>query len=192
MLRKIMLGVLAVGLPVGLLAVVVTPQLASASPAAAKGGTGTYNCKKITGTLTFAPPLTNTGTKAEKVSIKTAASGCTGGTPKVTKNTATATLKLATNSCSGLASGGSNAVTITIKYTNGAAPSTYKAESSGGLNSSGKAQFTTTGTVTKSYASTAANSTENIKQTAAQIETSCGSKTGLKTLNISSGTQTDF
>jgi hypothetical protein len=190
MLRKIMLGVLAVGLPVGLLAVVVTPQLASASPAA-KAGTGNYNCKKTTGTLTFSPPLTNTGTKAEKVTIKSASTGCTGGSPKVTKNAATATLKLSTNSCSGLA-GGSNNVTIKLTYTNGASPSTYKAVSSGGITGSGSVQFTTTGTITGSYPSSSASSVDNIKQNATAIEKSCGTKAGLKSLTISSGTATNF
>jgi hypothetical protein len=188
MLRKIMLGVLAVGLPVGLLAVVVTPSLASASPAA-KTGKGTYNCKKITGTLTFSPPLTNTGTKAEKVAIKTTSSSCKGGTPAVTKSSATATLKLSTNSCSGLA-GGSNAVTLKITYTNGASASTYKATSSGGISGT-KATFTTTGNVTGSYPAMGATSTANIKQSVATIENEC-SKSGVKSLTISSGTSTGF
>jgi hypothetical protein len=189
MFRKIMLGVCAVGLPIGLLAVVVAPSVASAS--VTKNGTGNYNCTKITGTISFNPALTLTGTaKTETVTIKASSTGCSGGTPAVTKNTGTEVKKTTgtdENACGTLASPSSADLKIT--YSNGAAASTVKGSTSTGTAGNGDSEFIISpATVTGSYPSTTGSITAVLSQTESQILAQCNRKAGVKSLKIASGT----
>jgi hypothetical protein len=187
-LRKMLLGVAAIALPLGVLAVAIQPTMASAaSPKTV--GTGTYNCKDITGTLKFNPPLTLAGgASSETVTVTTSSTSCKGGTPKVKTSASSATFTTDSNACSSLSTGQSFSTAIT--YTNGASSSTFAGTSS---SSTGPpVSFTVTGTVTGSYPSSTASTTVNLQQTETQIINKCQSTKGLKKLTIASGTSTDL
>jgi hypothetical protein len=193
MFRRIMLGALAVALPVGLLAVVVAPTLAAAA-SVAKTGTGTYKCSDITGTITFSPPLTlsSEGKVTETMKIMSKSTGCTGGWPAVMSNTgyqdSTATGKGLGN-CSSLSNGKAAEPDITTKYYNGASDSTTKGPATSGTAANGKAEYVIkNATVTGSYPSKKADTTVVLSETDDQIGARCGSKGGLSKLTISSGT----
>ncbi len=191
MFRKIILGVCAVGLPIGLLAVVVAPSVASAS--VTKTGTGTYSCTKITGTISFKPALLLTGTSStETVTIKATSTGCTGGTPGVTKNTGTETKKTTgtdENACGTLSTPSS--AKLKIAYTNGASASTLTGMTSTGTSGSGKSEFIINpAKVTGSYATTTGSITAVLSDSESQILALCNRKTGVTSLKIASGTAT--
>jgi hypothetical protein len=192
MLRRIMLGALAVALPVGLLTLIVAPNLAAAA-SLAKIGTGTYNCSDITGTITFSPPLTLTskGTATETITYTFNSSGCTGGSPAVASSMGlskkTRTSKGIGN-CSSLSNGKSPAPRFTTEYSNGTSNSKITGGASGGTAPNGNAEFVQKhATVTGSYPSTTAATTAVLSETDAQIGAKCGSKRGLSTLTIVSG-----
>ena len=190
MLRKIMLGVLAVGLPIGLLSVAISPSIAAAK--SEKAGTGTYGCTKLTGTVTFSPALVLNGTaKSETTTIKITSTGCTGGSPAVTKNTGSekkVTKEADANNCT-TALGSPSSADFTVTYTNGATASTLKGSAAPGTASNGDAEYVVSpATVTKSYPSTSGNVTVVVNQTSTQILAACGRKTGVKSLKIVSGT----
>ncbi len=87
---------------------------ASASPAAAVGGT---SCSKQVGTVTITPGL-GTTKKAQTIVATTTISGCSGG--GVTGGKGTATIKTAPSNCSGLAGTGMKSpINETIKWNNG-------------------------------------------------------------------------
>jgi hypothetical protein len=191
MLRKIMLGVCAVGLPLGLLAVVVAPSVASAS--VTKNGTGTYSCTKITGTLTYNPPISNASTATkETLTVKIKASGCSGGSPAVAALSASMThvsKGSGVGTCGSALGGGS--ADLKVAYTNGAAASTITGTITPGSTMSGKADFTVNpAKVTGSYPTTTADVAADLSQTETQILAACGKKTGVKTLKITAGTAT--
>jgi hypothetical protein len=194
MLRRIMLGALAVALPVGLLTLTVAPNLAAAaSLAKIRTGTGTYNCSDITGKITFSPPLTLTskGTATETITYKFSSSGCTGGSPAVASSMGlsekTRTSKGIGN-CSSLSNGKSPAPRFTTEYSNGASNSKITGGASGGTAPNGNAKFVQkNATVTGSYPSTTADTTAVLSVTDAEIGAQCGSKGGLSTLTIVSG-----
>ncbi|MFZ0668067.1 MAG: hypothetical protein WAM97_20140 [Acidimicrobiales bacterium] len=198
MLRRIMLGVLAVALPVGLLTVVIAPNLAAAASIGKTGtgtgtGTGTYNCSDITGTITFSPPLTATskGTATETETYNFSSSGCTGGSPAVVSSTGlskkTRTSKGLGN-CSSLSNDKAPAPKFTTEYSNGASNSTIKGGAGGATAPNGNAEFVQkNATVTGSYPSATADTTAVLTETDAQIGAQCESAGGLSTLTISSG-----
>jgi hypothetical protein len=188
-IRNVLLGVAALAIPLGALSVALAPSVAGATTL--KTGKGTYNCSSITGTIKFKPALTlSGGSGTETVTISTASSGCSGGKPKVTTSTGSATVTTDSTNCSSLETG---LPTITFNTTYpGAAPSTYTASSSSSTSGSGVITFTTSGTVTGSYPSTGANSSATIKQNESAIIASCGSTKGLKKLTIEDGTSSDF
>ncbi len=193
MFRKIMLGTLAVALPVGLLTVVVAPNLAAAA-SVAKTGTGTYKCSKITGTITFSPPLTlsSKGSVTETMTIMSKSTGCTGGSPAVVSDTGYQKAKSTgkgLGNCSSLSNGKAPEPDITTKYSNGASNSWIKGPASSETAANGKAEFVIkNATVTGSYPSKKADITSVLSETEDQIGAKCGSKGGLSKLTISSGT----
>lgn len=194
MLRKVVLWTVAVMLPAGLLAVVIAPSVASAI--ATKTGKGTYNCTKISGTITFNPPLTSSGnSKSETTTVKSTSSSCSGGSPAVTKATSNETRKITSkkknaNSCS--SSDTTSQAVSQITYNNGAAASTLTGTASAGVSSNGHVQFTIKdATVTGSYPSSSADVTITLKQTAVSLEKACSSGS-IKTLNIASGSDSNI
>jgi len=178
-LRKIIIGVAAIGMPLAVMNTVVGVGAAFAAT-----GTGTYGCTKVAGTITFTPPLKNNGVSAETVKVKASATTCTGGTPKPTKVTATATIHSSNNSCAGLA--GARPITVHLTYSPVVTASTLSGTANESITGS-QVAFNFSGTVTGSYPSGSASGSGKIKQTVSQIGASCASTTGLKSLTIAGG-----
>jgi hypothetical protein len=190
MRRKFVLGAMALALPLGM---AVTMGAGSATARSnLVTGTGLYSCSKITGTISFNPPLSNTA-KIETTTVKATASGCHGtAKPAVVTAISSSTTKgTKPSSCATLVSA-TTAVKFAQTYTPaGTAPSTFTGSAKGAVVG-GKATFAVTGTVAGSYKTTANSAKANavISQTPAQIGTMCAT-TGVKTLNIASGTVTN-
>jgi hypothetical protein len=122
-LRKLVMGVAAVGLPLGVLSTVV------GTGAAFAGGSiqpGTLTCTAIKGTVSFKPTLTMTP-QTVKTTIKITVSGCTpsGGGATPTKGTASSSSTTAGQTCTSLATGSTTPQTLTTKWSpTSIAPST--------------------------------------------------------------------
>ncbi len=172
----------------------------SPTSAPATTATGSVTCHNISGALAFSPPLTTKGTSPESTAITLTAAGCTtkgSNVSRVTKGTGSATLTSSTNSCTGLLT--SRALTIDISWT----PSTIRptvltfSGYGGASGTSGDEGFTLpdaggTAKVMGSFAgadhgsgSTAATFSG---QTATELLASCGSSTGLTSIEVTSGT----
>ena len=88
MRRKILMGVLALALPIGTVAAVSSPAFAAKVP-------NPTTCSGFTGTVTFNPPLTpngvvTTSNKGNATTVTTGSFTCTpGGTASVVGNTLT-------------------------------------------------------------------------------------------------------
>jgi hypothetical protein len=189
----VVLGALAVALPVGILTVAVVPNLAAAAPLA-KTGTGTYHCSDITGTITFSPPLTlsSKGTVTETTKVKSTSSGCAGGSPVVVSALGSENVKATgrgLGNCSSLSNGKASEPDITTKYSNGASKSVLIGEAESGTAANGDAEFVIkNATVTGSYPSKKADITSVLSENEDQIGAQCESPGGLSKLTISSGT----
>jgi len=184
-LRKLIIGVAAIGMPLTVMSTVVGIGAAWAST-----GTGTYNCSKVSGTITFKPPLTNKGGKAEVTTVKTTASTCSGtAKPKPTKVTGTATIKSSSNACANLA--GSKAISLKLTYSPTVTASTLTGSASESISGT-SVTFLVSGKVTGSYPSSSASGKGKLKQTTSQLATACASSTGLKSATIASGSLTNF
>jgi hypothetical protein len=185
-MRKLVLSLAVLVLPVGLLA---TVGANAASAGANVTGTGLVNCTKITGTISFKPALKLAPAQTVTTTIVSTATGCTGGTPKVVSSTSKSTSKKANQTCANLQ--GTNAANFTTTYVSsppGVAGSTFKGtSSSNGATGNQHAGFKLKGTVSGSYKSTTTTATATLQQTVNQIIASC-SGTGLSKLNIISGT----
>ena len=183
-LRKIIIGVAAVGMPLTVMSTVI-----GVGAAWAGAGTGNYSCTKVTGTISFKPALNNTGGKAEVTTVATTASSCTGGTPTPTKVTGKATIKTSSNLCSNL--GTSQPVTLALTNTPAVSPkSTLHATDSEVVTST--ITFDLTGTVSGSYTSSSASGSGLLAQSTATVAKDCASKTGLTKVTIKSGKLTNF
>jgi hypothetical protein len=189
-MRKLVLGVATLLLPIGLLA---TVGASGATANASVTGSGTNNCSTLSGSLSFSPALKSGGTATtETVTVKSIATGCTGGTPAPTKILGSAKLvisKAGANDCAGLA-GGSNNVTIKETYTPKVTASTFTGTATGGISATGDATFTTNGVVTGSYPSGTASSVADVGS-AATIGAACGTAKGVAKLTIKSGSVTN-
>jgi hypothetical protein len=178
-----MLAASALFLP---LAAVATIGVGTASAARSNPtGTGTENCTAVTGTITFSPPLTSSGTAAETTTVSAKATGCSGGSPVATAIAAHATITGGTSACSSLATAAPP--TFTDSYT----PSSISPSSvSGGTETevtSPHIGFTISNeTVTGSYPSTTASVSATTSETVAKLTKACDKK-GLKKLKIKSG-----
>jgi hypothetical protein len=195
-LRKLIMGVALIGLPLGALSAAATTGLASAgSPAP-----GTVTCTKIAGTVTFKPGLKLSTSATVTTKIKVTISGCTasvGKSPK--KGTASVTTVTPNDTCSGLANGSTTAEDLTTKWSpTSIAPST--ADFSGfdpvtnGAGDSGFSLPNSPGgsvSVTGSYAGADGGATSTAQvfsnETAAQIATACSSAKGLTSLKLTTG-----
>jgi len=184
-LRKLIIGVAAVGMPLTVMSTVI-----GVGAAWAVTGTGNYSCTKVTGTITFKPALKNGGTSAETTTIATTASTCTGGSPKPTKVTGKATIKTSTNSCSNLAN--PQTVTLTLTNTPAVSPKSVLHATSSEVVTTKTITFDLTGTVSGSYVSSSASGSGLLTQTPAAVAKSCASSTGLTKVTIKSGKLTNF
>jgi hypothetical protein len=182
MRRRIMLGSAAI------LASAMTALTMGAGSASARAnvtGSGTYNCSKVSGTITFKPPLKFTA-QTVTTTVKTLSSGCVGGKPAVTSEMSNSVTTKPNQSCAGLV--GSTPFTIKSTYTNGAIPSTLSGTAKPVISGT-TVTFTITGKTSGSYPSLSTVAKAVIKQTTTQLNTACGS-TGVATINIVSGTIT--
>jgi hypothetical protein len=187
--RLIGTGVIVGGMTVA--SVVLTSTAAVATPAAASG---TITCSKVTGTVKYTPPLTDTpGTVKMSVSLKlakcvvtppasggdvTARKGCC-------KNSATSTVTL-TGGCSELTGGTGVSSTWKVTWTKPKAPKTVVNFSGFAATTNGSGDFGLsypesggTGTATGSYAESGVTQQLFFNMTPAQISTACASPSGL-------------
>jgi hypothetical protein len=153
-------------------------------------GKGTFHCSKLTGTITFNPPLVNGGSSPEVEYVSMTASGCNGGTPNPISLTAKATLNASTNDCSAFSN---NPLPILLNVT-------YHLSSSSPSTSTGTVMstvagsavtITATGKVTGSYPSSNAGASGTLKESASQINSSCAGS-GVSSVHIASGTVSNF
>ncbi len=184
MRHKLVLGLMALALPLGL---VVTMGTGPATASANVAGTGTYSCSHLTGTISFNPPLTFTA-KIETTTVNATATTCKGGHPVPVKAISKSTTKgTKPSSCTTLQTA-TTAVKFNTTYSPVVTPSVFTGTAKGG-SSGTTAFFNVSGKVTGSYPSAVAKAHAVIKQTVTQIATMCNT-TGVKTLNIASGTVT--
>jgi hypothetical protein len=183
MRRKLVLGMMALALPVGL---VVVMGAGSATASANAAGKGTYNCTKVAGTISFKPPLK---TKAQTVTetVKVTSTGCKGGTPNVASTTGTSTSTKKNQSCTGLAS--STPFSVKLSYTNGASASQLAGTAKPSISGTGVITFVITGKTTLSYPSTSTVAKGVVKQTESQLLTAC-TGAGVSSITITSGSIT--
>jgi hypothetical protein len=184
--KKLMLAAGALALP---LAAVATIGVGSASAArSSTTGTGLVSCTKVTGTIKFAPPLTNATIPSDVATIKATATGCTGGTPTPSKITTSSTITTADATCDGLASAAPP--TLTEAFT----PVVTGQTLSGGTEAFGitpDLNFTISGMATSASGSyyNSASSTSVYALTSekyTKFSAACKKK-GVKTLKIKSG-----
>jgi len=160
MRRKILMGVLALALPIG---TVITLQ--GTASAGKVTGTGNPTCT-FGGTISFNPPLTQAGTpgvKKETTTVSANLTGCSGGTPAApasvvsVKPIKTKTSPKGSNgaTCSGFA-GNAGSVTVKVKINwAGEKPSKFNISGlSASINGFGEVGFTGSFPVSGSYAGT--------------------------------------
>lgn len=191
-LKKMVMGAGALAIAAGMMAVVqVGPAVAKASSHKTVTGTGAVTCTGIKGTITFKPPLTNTGNTAETASIKVTISSCSGGTPTPTKGTDTGTIQTTTNSCTALATPNpSQTETLTTKW----APKMATTIAHFGPDvpvTSPNVGFSLSGGTTSGSFAGSGNASANVtsSETSSQLTAACAGK-GLSKLTLNSGTVT--
>jgi hypothetical protein len=179
------------------LTIMLAPVAASARPAAAINQPGTVACTGIKGTITFAPPLTLSGTSPEKTTITMTVTKCktSGGGVKPKKGTVSQTISKtgSTNNCSSLTSSQSESLTVQWAPSSKINPTT--ASFSGytvGSNAAGDEGFILpnsggTGTAVGSYAeASGVTAAAYSNETSTQLSSACAA--GLASLKITSGT----
>ena len=182
-----------------------TPAPSGVTPATVAGGavaTGSVTCTNVTGTITFSPPLSNTGTKPETTHIALTATGCTtAGSSgiQVTSGTATATIQSPTNGCVSLLTSKPVAVAVawspssihaTVASFSGYAIVSDAAQHIGfGLpNAKGSASVTGSFAGSDSGAKSTASTYSDLTST--KLFVACGAAAGVATLAIATGTVT--
>jgi hypothetical protein len=163
------------------LALVVGPLSTAASASPQITGTGTYVCSQASGSITFTPPLTNTGTSSERATLSLVGTRCTGGVPTPNTVTGHAVLGYLHNSCAIFSK--SHGVNLKVHYM----PVVDRSILSGtavfgaGPNSN---TFTITGTNTGSYPSAAASVNTLVQQSIAQVQAECASPSGVSSVGL--------
>jgi len=186
MRRKILMGILAIALPVGTVAAVQGTAFAGKVT-----GTGTPTCH-FGGTIAFNPPLSAAGTPGVKKEVTTVAAtlaGCTGGTPAAVASSVSVKpikTKVAKGQNAGTCSSfDSSASTIVVKVKinwNGEKPSKFNISGlSPGVNGMGEVGFTGHMTVGGSYAGSGSLGVYLTPASSSAIGTCSGS---ISTLNI--------
>ena len=117
-LRKLIIGVVAIGMPVAVMSTIVGVGAAQALVT----GTGTLKCTKIAGTVTFKPPLKGTtlNNNTETQTYKLTATGCKpsgSNITKVTKGVVSQTIHTTDTSCHGLIDGSATGFNFTAVWT---------------------------------------------------------------------------
>jgi hypothetical protein len=194
-LRKLVVTASALVLPLTLVAVLNV----SAGVASAKGSPinqpGTVKCTKVTGTISFSPPLTLTGNSTENASVDITVKGCTvsGGTVKPKKGVVKEPLATGTNNCSSLQNSMAETLTITWSPASKINPTTASfsgyAVASNSQNDEGFSLPNSggTGSAVGSYAEASGVTAQAFSnESSSTLASQCG--TGLSKLKIVSGT----
>lgn len=196
--RKLVMGVAAVALPLGVMSTVVGTGAAFAK---AINQPGTVSCSNVAGTIKFTPPLSNTmQTVKTVINVKETNCTTTGGGLKPKSGTAAATQTTANDSCAGLANGSATPENLKVKWapgtkikpttvnfsgfdaaTNGAGDEGFSLPNSGGTASA-------TGSYIGSDNGATSTAQAFTNKTAAQIGAMCN--TGIASLTIASGSAT--
>ena len=186
--------------PSALVVVLVAGCGSDSSSSSAIVATGTITCGDITGTVSFSPPLTATGTSAERASISLTATGCTigGGSnaSHVGNGKINSSLSVPSNACGNLLN--PQPISVDVAWTPASIhPSSIKVSGySIGASPSGGGGFTLpnnggTTQVAGSFAGSdrGASSTAAIysDEGAGQLVAACGSAAGLASITVSSG-----
>ena len=190
-----LLGALFVIATTGTLVLTVPSLSASASGLRSSIPSG-YSCKDVTGTITFSPALTSSGTDPEHLSGSFSFSGCTGikGGP-IGGFTAKARItppgiSFAKNSCP-VWLAATPKVSIQVNYSHKPPPA--QSTFAGTMGKVKGVTLTTstialTGKVTGSDSSSTAKGSLIVNKGAFGIVAACQSSTGLKSLTVKSGT----
>ena len=171
---------------------------AASASASAVAQPGKVTCSKITGSITFNPPLTLSGTSTENTTVKITVKGCSvsGGTVKPKKGTVDKDISTAssTNSCSSL--GNSQPETLTVIWAPGSKIAPTTASFSGyavATNGKGDEGFSLpdsggTGSTAGSYAQASGVTAQAFSnETSSQLAAACAAPSGLASLKITSG-----
>ncbi|HYA68412.1 MAG TPA: hypothetical protein VED63_06745 [Acidimicrobiales bacterium] len=191
--RRIAIATATVATALGTLAVVdVGAASATLGPHKAADATGTETCSGLSGSLSFKPALTTSGTSPTTASIAVKLSGCSGGTPSATSGTVTAKTSYTTNNCTKLASPPATQVdTETVKWSPKTINASTTAFSAPSVSVGSDVTITLSkGLTTGSYAGSASTATLTVDSTKAQLLAICEGKKGLSKLVIASGSAT--
>jgi hypothetical protein len=196
-LRKVSVMLAALVIPISLVSVL------GAGVASAKGSPvaqpGKVSCNKITGVITFNPPLTLTGTATgEQTTVKISVKGCTvtGGTVKPKKGTVNQVISTATSTdgCTSLENSQPESLQVTWAPASKIEPTTASFSGySVVTNAKGDEGFSLpncggTGSAAGSYAqSSGVTATAYSGLTSSQLASACSSSAGLSSLKITSG-----
>ena len=198
-LRKLAIGVMAIGMPIAVMSTIVGVGAAQALVT----GTGTLKCTKIAGTVTFKPPLKGTtqNNNTETQTYKLTATGCKpsgSNITKVTKGVVSQTIHTTDTSCYGLIHGSATGFNFTAVWTSTPAAANSGIAFSGDtpVVVGGKAGFKLPNTggssaVTGSFPGGDGGMTSSAEgvtsQTATQLLAPCSTSAGLKTIKITKG-----
>jgi len=161
--------------------------------------TGSVSCTGVTGSVSFSPALTKTGTSPESATISVTSAGCTtsGSDVHVTSGAGTATLSDPNNSCTGLITPRQLTVDITwtppTVHSSAVTFSGFTVATNGPGGGGGFTLPSASGTakVTGSFAGSdhGAGSTSAVysSDTVTQLLAACGSAAGLATIPVTSG-----
>jgi hypothetical protein len=186
MRRKLLLGAIALILPIGS---VISIGAGSANAHANVTGTGTFGCSKITGTITFKPPLTLTA-KTVTITSKSMSTGCKGtAKPLPTSTSSVSSSTTANASCTALGNGSKVKFTTTYLPA-GIAPSQFTGTNTPSAKTAKPLYFTLKGVVTGSYPSKTASAKAILKETYNQLVAACTGP-GLSIIHIIAGTSSN-
>jgi hypothetical protein len=188
-IRKYVLALSLLALPLGFVAATGSAANAAVRPHSTVTFTGKISCS-ITGKITAKPGLELTTPQTVTLTLSATGTKCTGSTSQggatIVSGKAVGSVKGSYSCESLLSSVPSPAGNITWKTTgNKATPTAFKL-SGGKFNSGPPIVITYNSTQTGSFAGSGKTSA-TIKQTQSQLVKSCESKAGLKSLTISSG-----
>lgn len=144
-------------------------------------GTGTYDCAATSGTLTFTPPLTATGTAPTRVVVVLGGTGCSGGQPTPVSVRGTAMSTWPANSCAQLTV--PHHLRLAVHYHPLAGGSTLTG-SSGFTPGSASYLFSAQGVVTGAYPSAAATISGVTAASIPAVQADCASAAGLHQLTL--------
>ena len=196
--RKFVMGAAAILLPLSLISMIGVT--AASAKAGAINQPGTLTCAKVTGTISFSPPLITGGTaKTDNISVSASLKKCSvggGGTVKAAKGTATASYSSSGNNCTSLAAPSTTPITFNVTWAPASKIKPTSITFPGSTPTTGTNPGFKLGPATSGAGSypgsdnfKSSTSSSTLKQTTAQITAMC-SGAGVSTLNIKSGTST--